>query len=109
MNMTLLNKIGVYDVHQTEPMTQHEYLQQHYTDVVQKYMNDTVKAKGYDDVFTCISYVNSTDETFRAEANKVLRWRDLVWRTCYEILADVEAGNREIPQDVIAELPKLEW
>ncbi len=107
--MDILAMNGIYDVHQEKPMTQVEYLQKHYTDVVQAYMDNTVKAKGYDDVFTCISYVNSTDETFCSEANSVLAWRDKVWRKCYEILADVESGKREIPADVIAELPKLEW
>lgn len=86
-------------------------LQQQYTDFVQKLMDKTVQARGYDDVFTCISYVNSTDDTFKAEANAVLQWRDLVWRKCYEILADVEAGKRTVPSEaeLLAELPKLEW
>ena len=86
-------------------------LQAQYTELVQKLMDDTVKTRGYDDVFTCISYVNSTDETFRAEANSVLAWRDRVWRKCYTMLAEIEAGQREIPtqEELLAELPTLEW
>lgn len=86
-------------------------LQQQYTELVQKHMDKTVQARGYDDVFTCISYVNSTDDTFKAEAQSVLAWRDAVWRMCYSILADVEQGKRDIPSEaeLLAELPSLEW
>lgn len=68
-------------------------------------------ARGYDDVFTCISYVDSTDEIFKREANIVLAWRDKVWRMCYDVLADVNAGRRAVPSEseLLAMLPKLEW
>lgn len=48
-------------------------------------------------MFTCISYVDSTDEIFKREANIVLAWRDKVWRMCYDVLADVNAGRRAVP------------
>ena len=86
-----------------------ELLQKRYTDMVQEWMDKTVQERNYDDVFTCISYVNSTDETFRAEAQAVLEWRDKVWRKCYTELNRYQAGERELPIDIIAELPKLEW
>lgn len=88
-----------------------EDLQAKYTRLVQDYMDKAVQARGYDDVFTCISYINSTDETFKREANIVLAWRDKVWRMCYDILAEVKAGSRAVPtiSELLAELPKLEW
>ncbi len=88
-----------------------ENLQQKYTKLVQNYMDKAVQAKGYDDVFTCISYVDSTDEIFRREAQAVLAWRDKVWRLCYDILAEVNAGQRAVPSEseLLAMLPKLEW
>ena len=88
-----------------------EDLQKKYTKLVQNYMDKIVQAKGYDDVFTCISYVDSTDEVFRREAQAVLAWRDKVWRLCYDILADVNAGRRAVPSEseLLAMLPKLEW
>nr|DAY82692.1 MAG TPA: hypothetical protein [Caudoviricetes sp.] len=88
-----------------------EDLQQRYTRLVQDYMDKTVQAKGYDDVFTCISYVDSTDEIFRREAQAVLAWRDKVWRLCYDVLAEVKAGRRAVPSEaeLLAMLPKLEW
>ena len=88
-----------------------EDLQQKYTKLVQNYMDKTVQVKGYDDVFTCISYVDSTDEIFRREALAVLAWRDKVWRMCYEVLAEVNAGKRAVPSEseLLAMLPNLEW
>ena len=88
-----------------------EDLQAKYTRLVQDYMDKAVQARGYDDVFTCISYVDSTDEIFRREAQAVLAWRDKVWRMCYEVLAEVNAGKRAVPSEaeLLAVLPKLEW
>lgn len=88
-----------------------EDLQAKYTRLVQDYMDKAVQARGYDDVFTCISYVDSTDEIFKREANIVLAWRDKVWRLCYDVLAEVNAGKRAVPSEseLLAMLPKLEW
>lgn len=88
-----------------------EDLQKKYTKLVQNYMDKIVQARGYDDVFTCISYVDSTDEIFKREAQAVLAWRDKVWRLCYDILAEINAGRRAVPTEaeLLAELPKLEW
>ena len=88
-----------------------EDLQAKYTRLVQDYMDKAVQTRGYDDVFTCISYVDSTDEIFRREAQAVLAWRDKVWRMCYEVLAEVKAGKRAVPSEaeLLAMLPKLEW
>lgn len=88
-----------------------EDLQKKYTKLVQNYMDKIVQARGYDDVFTCISYVDSTDEIFRREAQAVLAWRDKVWRLCYDILAEVNAGRRAVPSEseLLAMLPRLEW
>ena len=87
-----------------------EDLQAKYTRLVQDYMDKAVQARGYDDVFTCISYVDSTDEIFRREAQAVLAWRDKVWRMCYEVLAEVNAGKRAEPSEaeMLEMLPKLE-
>lgn len=88
-----------------------EDLQAKYTRLVQDYMDKAVQTRGYDDVFTCISYVDSTDEIFRREALAVLAWRDKVWRMCYDVLAEVNAGKRAVPSEaeLLAMLPKLEW
>lgn len=80
---------------------------------VQKLINDTAASRDYDDGFTCVSYFNSTDETFKAEARAFNYWRDQLWRKCYEILDDVLAGKIDSEQVnvdyVLHLLPEIEW
>ena len=92
------------------PLTE-EQIQAHLTQVVQNYMDKTVQTRGYDNIHTACTYSNSTDETFRAEGAACVSWRDAVWRKCYDILAEVKAGTREIPteEELLAELPVLDW
>lgn len=82
-----------------------------FEDAVQGLLNSAVRSKGYDDVYTCISYYNSEDDVFRAEARAVSEWRDRVWRKCHEILNQWNAGEIGQPTvaQVLSQLPKLEW
>ena len=81
------------------------------TNAVQAYMDTVAQTRGYDNIHTACSYVNSTDEIFAAEGAACLAWRDAVWRKCYTMLAEVQAGMRAIPtvEELIAELPELSW
>ena len=81
------------------------------TNAVQAHMDTVAQTRGYDNIHTACSYVNSTDEIFAAEGAACLAWRDSVWRKCYDILAEVQAGSRPIPtvEDLIAELPAFDW
>lgn len=88
-----------------------EEIKRMFTDAIQNYLDTTAQSRRYDNIFTAISYVNSTDEVFAREAKACLEWRDKVWRTCYNILDEVEDGLREIPtiEELMAELPVIEW
>lgn len=88
-----------------------EEIQKQLTDAVQNYMDTTVQARGYDNINSACTYANSTDHIFAAEGVACVKWRDAVWRKCYDMLAEVKAGTRAIPtaEEVIAELPALEW
>lgn len=81
------------------------------TAAVQNYMDTTVQARNYDNINSACTYANSTDHIFAAEGVACVKWRDAVWRKCYDMLAEVKAGTRAIPaaEEVIAELPALEW
>ena len=86
-------------------------IQQALTNAVQAYMYTTVQTRGYDNIHTACTYATSTDHIFAAEGIACVKWRDAVWRKCYDMLAEVQAGARAIPtaEEVIAELPALEW
>lgn len=94
-----------------EPPTKAE-IQKALTDGVQNWMDSIVQERNYDNVHTCVgTYLYSPIEKFRLEAEAVRDWVSYVWAKCYEILAQVEAGDRAIPtlEEVIAELPTLVW
>ena len=93
-----------------KPPTEAE-IQKMLTDGVQAYMDQKAQERHYDDIFTAISYVKSSDPVFAAEASALLLWRDKVWRLCYTMLDEVKAGVRPIPSvtELLAELPKFEW
>lgn len=78
---------------------------------VHAHMDATVRVRNYDSIMSCCTYHSSTDPAFAAEGTAALLWRDAVWRHCYEVLADYEAGLRPIPtaEELIAELPALIW
>lgn len=79
--------------------------------LVQQHMDDAARALRYDDVKTACTYADEPAvPKFQAEGQAFRAWRSLVWAACYAILADVQAGVREIPSDaeLIAELPVLE-
>ena len=78
---------------------------------VQAHLDNACKERGYDNGFACASYATFSVPKFKAEAHAVNDWVSLVWVECYKILDDVKAGKRPIPtkEELIAELPKLEW
>ncbi|WP_372356986.1 hypothetical protein ACCP99_08365 [Xanthomonas sp. NCPPB 3443] len=71
---------------------------------VSGWLDDTVKARGYDNIVSCVSYANSTDAQFRAEAAAAIAWRDAVYRTLYELQAAPPEGVTSIEQ-VVGLLP----
>ena len=107
---TLLAKKAEREYVEPTPPTEAEIKAQ-LTEAVQAMMDAKAQEKNYDNIHTACTYANSTDEIFRAEGTACIAWRDAIWRKCYDILAEVKAGNRAIPtiEELIAELPVLVW
>ena len=82
-----------------------------YENAVQEYLDKKAQERGYDNTYTCLSYLFSTDETWRTESNSFNEWRDKVWKKCHEILGFVISGQREIPtiEELISQLPEIDW
>ena len=76
---------------------------------VQSYLDTTAQERGYDNILSLCTYATSTNITFAKEGQIGVEWRDAVWAKCYEILAEVQAGTREVPEDIISELPVINW
>ena len=78
---------------------------------VDHHLDKTVQARGYDNIAKCVTYEGDIDPIFNKEGTAAKQWRSKVYRACYNILAEVEGGQREVPtaEELIAELPKIEW
>lgn len=113
-NAMIVDKGEYFKVEAIQEPTEKEkqvLMQAQLTAAVQNWMDTTVQKRNYDNIYTACTYAYSTDETFKKEGTACIAWRDTVWRICYNILNDVLSGKREIPteEELIAELPKLEW
>lgn len=88
-----------------------EEIVKEYEDAVQNHLDSTAQTKGYDNSYTCLSYLSSTDETWQRESNIFNAWRDAVWRKCHEILDAVKSGTAEPPavDELLNMLPIIGW
>ena len=75
---------------------------------VQSYLDGEAQKLGYDNIVSACTYASASNP-FQEEGQSFVSWRGNVWATCYQILADVEAGTRSIPteEELLAELPTL--
>ena len=75
---------------------------------IQNYINQTVKAIGYDNVDSIAKYLVAGNP-FYAEVTAISLWVGNVWVYAHQVQADVLAGIRTMPtiEELIAELPTL--
>lgn len=105
MSQLLINPVVNY-----EEMTNEQKLQV-ITEEVQKHLDETARQRNYDNILSACNYVTSTDLIFAAEGQACVEFRDATWRKCYQILEEVQQGQRAIPTapEVLYELPGIEW
>lgn len=80
-------------------------------DAVQNYLDNTAKTRNYDGILSLCTYANSTILKFKDEGQAGVNWRDACWSTCYQIMYDVQTGQRQLPsvEQVLSELPQIVW
>lgn len=59
---------------------------------IEEYLDAKVKEHNYKSVESCVSYYNSTDEKYRAEARAVSNWRDHIYHTGEQVWQSVLNG-----------------
>lgn len=86
-------------------------LQEAVVDAVQLRLDDFARTRAYDGILSACSYAASTVPQFKAEGDYCVQARDAHWSTCYQLLAEVQAGLRAVPtlDEVLAALPALQW
>lgn len=90
-----------------DPPTQAE-LQTSLTSAVQAHLDAKAQGNGYDNIMSACSYAGAANP-YQSESAAYVGWRGNVWAHCYQVLTDVQAGNRPVPTAaaLIAELPVL--
>jgi len=77
-------------------------------DAVQAELDAQARAYGYDSIASAVSYAEEPAvPKFQREGQALRAWRSVVWAACYQLLAEVQAGDREEPtrEELVAELP----
>lgn len=73
-------------------------IQAQLTAVVQRHLDAKAKALGYDNIFTAVTYAEEPSvPKFQADGLALRAWRSAVWAAGYALLADVQAGQAQVP------------
>lgn len=85
-----------------------EQIKQRMTQFVQSILDSEAQKHNYDNIVSATSYAGYVNQ-FQAEGIAFGVWRSAVWAKCYEIMADVLDGKRQVPteEQLLSELPKL--
>ncbi len=78
----------------------------------QKRLDDFAKTRNYDGILSLCTYATSSILQFQTEGQYGVSARDSTWSTLYNIMTQVQLGNRAMPSgfaDIEAELPTLQW
>lgn len=99
------------DVAQANQTTAQNAIRKEITDAVMQMMDEFVATRNYSSMLSCVSYAQSTNPQFAAEAAYAISWRDDVWENCYQILSAVQNNLRPVPtvEQVLSELPVPTW
>lgn len=89
-----------------------ERLMNEIVEAVQQRLDDFARTKNYDGILSACTYATSSVVNFQIEGQYAVEARDATWATLYQILAEVQAGQRPVPTsyaDIEPSLPTLEW
>jgi len=79
---------------------------------MQEALDAFAKSRGYDDIKSAVTYVDSVVPTFAAEGAAAKNLRDQSWAALYSYLNDVKNGVKPVPKNVaeiVANCPALTW
>jgi len=82
------------------------------TQAVQQRLDAFAQTRNYDNILSACTYASSTVPQFAYEGQQCIDLRDATWGKLYQIMQEVEAGQRPMPAgyaDIEAELPACVW
>lgn len=82
-----------------------------YTQAVQAHLDMTAQTHNYDGILSACTYAGSSVPKFAAEGQACVLWRDNVWASSYQILGEVQVGQRQPPtiSELLTMLPAMTW
>ncbi|MGF6633510.1 hypothetical protein [Paraburkholderia sp. MM6662-R1] len=94
-----------------EPVTDDDTIATAYVDALQRAMDAAARSRGYDDIKSGITYLESSIPTFAAEARAMRDWRDAMWGYGLAEIAAVRSGEKRLPALAMftAGMPQIEW
>jgi hypothetical protein len=74
-----------------------------------RHLDAVANSYRYESIRTMVTYATSDHPTFGVEGKAAVKFRDAVYAYGIQVIADVQAGNREIPteEELIEELPLI--
>ena len=115
--LTLKNGVFYLKGYEKPEQTEHDLIEQKINEIdsqLEQYMDNKVHVeKNYQNIVSCVSYFNSTDDEFRSNARAALRWRDDIYKVGREVRDKVLAGEldwHEIDmQYILDRVEPLDW
>ena len=78
--------------------------------IVQGLIDTCAQRQGYADGVACMTYINSSNPAWKAQATSFGTWRDAMWAEAYAIQAAVAAGQpAPVTSAFLALLPTMAW
>jgi hypothetical protein len=94
------------------PVPTAESIEDAFTAAIQKRLDDFARTRNYDGILSACTYAASAVPKFQGEGAACVNLRDATWAAAYDILAEVQGGQRSMPsniEDIADDLPDLAW
>lgn len=107
-------KIEPYTEQQIATLAREKTLKQKSSllDAVENRLTKFAQTRNYDSIMSACTYATSSVQKYAEEGAYCLQAREATWAKIYEILAEIDAGTRQMPDsilDIREELPALTW
>lgn len=89
-----------------------EQVEAMFVSAIQQRLDSFARTRNYDGILSACTYASSTVARFQAEGQFAVALRDQTWAAAYDLLMQVQAGTRPMPEgisDIEPDLPALEW
>lgn len=83
-----------------------------YKATASRLLDQFAQSRGYDNIISVTTYVNSTNPDYVTEANRAIYLRDVWWTQLTTMMNEVLEGTRPLPatfDELASELPALTW